>query len=459
MKNSSLKFILRYIATIVLVVSIVIALNYGSIIYFTRYSSYIKEPTKLVEDIAKELSENKNELSDKTSEIIKNNDIWVQLISPSGEVIYSNNKPKDIGNYYSIKDIAVLSKSYLNDYPVFLWESDKNLVILGYPKNSIEKYNFFIPSNFKDSKLTSFLYIILLNIGVTVILSIVLVKVLNKPLTKLIKAVFSLKEEKEVSLNEKGIYKDLAKSINETSKIIIDKNNKIKLKNNAIEGWIASISHDVRTPLSMVLGYSAMIEEDNEMSKETREQAKIITENSIRIKELVTNLNLATSLQYNMQPLKIEELRVGDLVREAIANCINSNVIKSSSIDIFIEDEGATILADKDLILRSIINLIINSVNHNKEGCNITVTVPKVDKDHYAIIIISDNGCGISEEKINKINNENTFYNKEKKNHGLGLIIVKSILEAHNGSFLIENGKEKGAVVTLKIPQKRDNYA
>ncbi|MGV2643717.1 sensor histidine kinase, partial [Clostridium perfringens] len=162
---------------------------------------------------------------------------------------------------------------------------------------------------------------------------------------------------------------------------------------------------------------------------------------------------------YNMQPLKIEELRVGNLVREAIANCINSNVIKSSSIDILIEDEGATILADKDLILRSIINLIINSVKHNKEGCNITVTVPKVDKDPYAIIIISDNGCGISEEKINKINNENTFYNKEKKNHGLGLIIVKSILEAHNGSFLIENGKEKGVVVVLKIPQKRDNYA
>ncbi|MDZ7542849.1 hypothetical protein GNF83_17005, partial [Clostridium perfringens] len=152
-------------------------------------------------------------------------------------------------------------------------------------------------------------------------------------------------------------------------------------------------------------------------------------------------------------------LRVGDLVREAIANCINSNVIKSSSIDILIEDESATILADKDLILRAIINLIINSVKHNKEGYNITVTVPKVDKDSYVTIIISDNGCGISEEKINKINNENTFYNKEKKNHGLGLIIVKSILAAHNGSFLIENGKETGAVVTLKIPQKRDSYA
>lgn len=454
MKNKSFKIILNYSITIVLTVLIVIFLNYTVFLYFIRHSPYIKEPTKTVEAIAEELSENNNELSSKTSEMIKNNNIWVQLVNLKGEVIYNNNKPDDIGDYYLLKDIAILSKSYLNDYPVFLWESKENLVIVGYPKNSISKYNWFLPTNIENSTPMTFLYIAFFNVIITIILSICLGRILNKPLNRLINGVLLLKEEKKVCLKEKGIHKDLAKSINETSQIIIEKNNKIKLRDNAVESWIAAISHDVRTPLSMILGYSAMIEEDDTLPKEIHAQAKIITENSLRLRELITNLNLATSLQYNMQPLTLTCTRLSNIAREAMASCINSGAIQNCSKDIIIEEEKTAVMVDAKLLLRAVINLIMNSAKHNKEGCHITVSVPKTTSaSPYAAIIVSDDGSGISQDKINKINEDDYFHTPINQKQGLGLIIVRSIVEAHHGSFIIENGKNKGVVATLKIPK------
>ncbi|WML32689.1 ATP-binding protein [Clostridium sp. OS1-26] len=455
MKNNGFKFILGYISTIVCITLIVVILNYLGFIYFVRNSPYIKEPTKTVKNIAQELRENNNQLSSKTIEMIKNNGMWVQLVNESGEVIYNCNKPENINNHYSIKDIAILSKSYLKDYPVFLWESKENLVILGYPKSSIQKYNLVIPSNTKNAEPTIYIYIISLNIVILIMLSIGLIRVLNKPLNRLIKGIFSLKEEKKTGLKEKGIYKDLAKSINETSELIIDKNNKIKLRNNAIENWITAVSHDVRTPLSMILGYSAMIEEDDTLPEEVRSEAKIITENSLRLRELIANLNLATSLQYNMQPLTLSTVRLSNIAREAMVSCINSGILQNYSTDIIIEDENVTVMVDKSLILRAVINIITNSAKHNKEGCSITVNVPKAAADSmYASIVVSDDGSGISQEQIDKINKDDYFYTQVNQKHGLGLIIVRSIIDAHHGKFIIENRKDKGVAVTLRIPVK-----
>ena len=455
MKSNTFKFTFRYTSMIILITTIIVILNYGGFIYFARYSPYIKEPTKTVKSVAQELTENNNQLSSKTIEMIKNNGIWVQLLNNKGEVIYNYNKPEDIGNFYTINDIAIMSKSYLKDYPIFLWTSKENLVILGYPKNSIDKYNLIIPSNGKSSVPTVYIYIVILNIVILTILSIILNRVLNKPLNRLIKGIFSLKSEEETYLNEKGIYKDLSNSINEISKIILDKNHKIKLRNNAIESWITSISHDVRTPLSMILGYAAMIEEDNSLPEEVRSEAKIITQNSLRLRELITNLNLATSLQYNMQPLNLSTVKLSTIICEAVTSCKKSGILRSCNIEVIIENDDITVMVDRDLILRALINIITNSVKHNKEGCSIKVIVSKESVNNkYASIVISDNGSGISKDIIDRINGGVDYHTTMNQKHGLGLIIVRNIMDVHCGKLIIENGIEQGINVILRIPKE-----
>lgn len=460
MKSKSFRIISRYVITIVLIAMTVLVLNYAVLLCFVRCSPFIKQPDKTVKAIAQELSENNNQLSSETSEMIKRNNMWVQLVNPKGDVIYSSNRPNDICDYYSLKDIAGLSRNYLNDYPVFIWESKENLVIAGYPKYSISKYNWFVPVNAENSMPMTLMYMILFNAALAVILSICLGKFLNKPLSRLMDGVFSLNEEKKLCLEEKGMFRDLAESMNETSRIIMEKNNKIKLRDNAVENWIAAISHDVRTPLSMILGYSAMIEEDATLPEEIHGQARIISENSMRLKELVENLNLATSLQYNMQPLMLIHTRAANIAREALASCINSGLLQDCTAEIVVEDETTAVLADGKLLSRALINLITNSAKHNKDGCHIKVIVPRTTAGSpHVSIMVADDGSGISQDEMNKINQSDYFHVPANQKHGLGLIIVRNIAEAHHGSFIIENGKNEGAVATLKIPKAQEPSA
>lgn len=459
MKNKSVKITLQYISTIVFIVFTVLALNYGIFLFLIRCSPSVLEPARTVKALALELSQDHLHLSLKTTEMIKNNNLWVQLVDPKGDVIFDSNKPSDIGSHYSLKDIAVLSKNFLNDYPVFVWESGENLVLLGYPKDSISRYNWYIPTKLGASFPSTFLCLLLFNVAITVIVSIFLGRRLTKPLNRLINAIFLLKQEQEVCIEEKGVYKDLAQSITETSQTIVDKNNKIKLRDAAVTNWVAGISHDVRTPLSMILGYSALMEEDAALPEEIHSQAKIITENALRLRELVTNLNLATSLQYNMQPLTRSPVRLGNIAREAMASCINSGVLQNCRIDGIIEDENTVVLLDDKLFLRAVLNLIMNSAKHNKDGCCITVTVPEAaEEDPYASIIVADNGSGIPQDTVKRVTQQDFFnFSINQTNGGLGLIIVRSIVEAHHGQLIIESEMGKGTVVTLKIP-KADSW-
>lgn len=452
MNNKSMKIIVRYIIRIIFIVFIVLTINYSLFLFIVRYSPMAKEPTRAVKIIAEELNGDNKQLTDKTTKVIQKNNLWVQLVNPSGYVIYSYNEPDDIYNYYSINDIAKLSKSYLNDYPVYLWESGKNLVILGYPKNTISKYNWFIPTNVINNLPLTLVVIMLMNLVITIILSIILSRKLTKPLGNIIKAISSLKEEQEVNLKEKGIFKDLSENINETSQIIRDKNHKIKLRDTAVSNWLTGISHDIRTPLSMILGYSALMEEDAALSEEVQSQARIITENAVRLSDLITDLNLASSLQYQLIPLNLSLLKLSSIARKAVAKGINSGIIKNCSIDLIIQDESASALLDEALFLRALINLIINSAKHNKQGCNITVTVPNTNEYDYVSIIVSDNGSGIPKDKIERINGYDYFNAWINKSNGLGLVIVKSIIEAHHGQMVIESEKGKGTTIVIRIP-------
>lgn len=443
-KNKSMNITIRYIFTIILVALIMISLNYIFMASLIKYNPS-KQPDKIIKAIAGEFNINASSLSLNSEAIIEKDNLWLQLVNPSGEVIYSKNVPENVQKHYSITDIAMLSKSYLKEYPVFVWKSNENLVILGYPKDSISKYNW---SFYSKSFSFYFVSFIILNIVVTGLFANVLGRRLTKPLNNLIKGIFSLKEGKEISLKENGVYKDVVDSIHETSIAILE-------KNNAIKNWISGISHDVRTPLSMILGYSAIIEEDDNLPEETRLQAKIITENAVRFRELVANLNLATMLQYNMQPLDLSQVKLSNIARESMASCVNSGILKNCSSEVIIE-EDIQVMIDKNLFERAIVNLIVNSVNHNSAGCHVKVIVPKINnKSEFVSICVEDDGCGISVEQQEWLRKKDFSHLAANEIHGLGFVIVKSIVAAHGGHVNIESKKEEGVKVTISIPKIR----
>ena len=447
MKHGAYRVTLRYIMTIVLVVTVVLALNYALLLFLTRYSPSVKQPARTAESIADEWAQN-GSLSRDTMDRIEGDDLWVQVIGPDGTVIYAYHTPPDIGDHYSLQDIARFSRNYLRDYPVYTWESGDNILVLGYPKHSIARYHISLPTNTVRSWPLTILGMIVLNVILTILIAAVLGRRVTRPLGPLIDGIFSLNREKSVGLEEKGIYRDLAHSINKTAKAIRDKNRTIKERDAAIRHWIAGISHDVRTPLSMILGYSALIGEDNALPSDTHSQAAIITENAVILRELIADLNLITLLQQNIHPLAKTRMKVGPVVRETVAGCVNSGVLGVSSIDVKVEDEEAAALLDESLFSRAVSNLLINSAKHNKEACHIVVTVS--GQGTHVSVTVADDGCGIPGERIRQIHEQSI--DSVDRDRGFGLILVKSIVEAHGGQFDLQSDEGKGTVARLLVP-------
>ncbi|MBP7174611.1 MAG: HAMP domain-containing histidine kinase [Thermoclostridium sp.] len=450
MKNKSIRITFRYALVIIAVAVLVLILNYSLFLLLIKDNSLFQEPTKTVKLIAQEFNESETGLTPQTIQMIQQNHLWVQLIDLQGDVISSCNAPEDLVEKYTLKDIAVLSKSYLNGYPVYLWESGENFVMLGYPRNSMVKYNWSFPNRSTGSFPTTLLLIASVNLAVIIILSIFFSRRITKPISNIAEGITLLKEEKDVELHEGDVFEDLANSINHTSRLIREKNEKIKLKDTAVSNWLTGISHDIRTPLSMVLGYAGLMEEDKALPDETRAQAKIITENTVRIKNLIENLNLAHSLQHQLMPINLKPVKLANIARKALTECVNTGILQNHSYEICIEDEQVSALLDETLFLRALTNLITNSVKHNREGCGFTIAVPPA-KDGQACVVISDTGAGIPADIIERLNQQDYLNAWAKQTHGLGLIIAKSIIEIHHGQLTLESESGKGTVITIRL--------
>lgn len=129
-----------------------------------------------------------------------------------------------------------------------------------------------------------------------------------------------MSEKQPVDLSTRGLLGDLAAGINKTSARLVQQEAALNQRDNARATWIAGVSHDIRTPLSLVMGYASQLEDDPELPLAKREQASIIRRQSERIKTLVSNLNLASKLEYDMQPLRV-------LLCNILYKCSNSSPV------------------------------------------------------------------------------------------------------------------------------------
>ena len=152
-------------------------------------------------------------------------------------------------------------------------------------------------------------------------------------------------------MSENGIFKEVAKNINTTSVSIERKNQIIKQRDTARSNWISGVSHDIRTPLSVILGYSEEL--FSETDGENKEKAKIITEQTLKIKKLIEDLNLVSSLEYDMQPNRKKEIKICTLIRNIVTDILNSGLSDKYSIELNLNCENAVIMGDEPLLERA----------------------------------------------------------------------------------------------------------
>lgn len=444
---------------LLLVVNIVILVATATSMMSDRSNSY---PWKTAQEAADNMQQTEQgyEMTQEMQNRLEAENIWaVYIDNNTGESVWhSDNLPDTVPLKYTVSAVSDLTRGYIDDCPTFTGKGENGLMILGYPKESFWKhmwpswdYNFIarLPKN------------LLITLGINVFIILLIYVTANGRLLKSVKPITdgiqALPLGEPVVLKEKGLLSEISANINRTSEVLQSQKAQIKKKETARANWIAGVSHDIRTPLSMVMGYAGQLKEDEGLTDEQRQKAAVIVKQSERMKNLISDLNLASKMEYNMQPVNMSGQNMVSIVRQVVVDFMNMDIDDKYPI-MWETDEDFTVCvvnADKDLMKRAVGNLIQNCINHNENGCSVFVSV-KAEKKN-CVVCVEDNGKGAVDEQIEKLNNTPHYMvcdssNTKEQRHGLGLLIVKQIAASHGGTVIIGHSGHGGFAVRIRMP-------
>lgn len=475
------KLIRRFAIILVISSLLILFLNAAALILIGRTQTASGSPYNTAKRTAQllKMTEGGYSLDAEYLEKLEQDDIWAILIDDATHQVVWNtaNLPDNIPRKYSLADISALTLGYVKDYPTFTGQSENGLLVLGYPKTRYWKMMW--PTwdyDFIASLPRNFLLVLAANLILIFLIYVYANSKLLKSFRPIMNGIQALSLGESVYMKEKGLLSEVSACINRTSEVLQDQKYQLQKKETARANWIAGVSHDIRTPLSMVMGYADQLLNDIQLTDEQHKMAKVILKQSERIRNLINDLNLASKLEYNMQPVNVRQENAVALVRQVIVDFINTDIEDKYPIE-WITDENLSVCfvnADKNLLKRAISNLIQNCINHNEEGCSIYVSVEHIPsenahvmnlidrnssgktKQDCCVIRVEDSGVGTSDELIEELNTTPHYMvcdtDTTGQRHGLGLLIVKQIAISHNGIINIGHSRFGGFSVEIILP-------
>lgn len=210
----------------------------------------------------------------------------------------------------------------------------------------------------------------------------------------------------------------------------------------------------------MVMGYAGQLEESPEISEEDRKKASVIRQQSMRMKNLINDLNLASKLEYNMQPLNLQRLDLVPLARQTAVDFLNLDAEGRYPIQWETPNSlsSCRLCGDLSLLRRAVSNLITNAQVHNPQGCSIYISVQQ--EDSSGKIVVEDNGCGVADEQLEGLRNAPHYMFSDSSDgsprHGLGLMIVRQIAQVHGGTLVLDHSEKGGLQATIQLPLLTD---
>ncbi len=321
MKNIA-KLIRRFMGILLFSTVLLIVLNVVILAVISANQTANGRPWTTAKETAAALRETETgyRLSDEVSDKLSKENAWaIYIDSATLEVKWhTQNLPDTIPRSYTISDISSLTRGYIDGYPTYTGEAENGLVVVGYPKDRFWKH---MSPSWDYNFIKNAPYIALTVIAVNILLIFLIYVTANSKLLKSVKPITNgiqaLPLGEPVYVKEKGLLSELAVKINQTSEILQKQKRNLKKKETARANWISGVSHDIRTPLSMVMGYAGQIEENESLPETERQKAGIIRRQSIKIKNLINDLNLASKLEYNMQPLNPTPVNLITIARQS----------------------------------------------------------------------------------------------------------------------------------------------
>jgi PAS domain S-box-containing protein len=229
--------------------------------------------------------------------------------------------------------------------------------------------------------------------------------------------------------------------------IVEDKTEEERTKRLSAIGQTASmVGHDIRNPLQAITGDLFLLKEDLKDVKETESQ-KSMLESLVSIEENILYINkIVSDLQDYTRPLKPNYEDV-DLLSLANATLITANIPSKIETKVNIT-QGYKVKSDPAFLRRSLSNLVSNAVQAMPDGGKLTIAAET--RAGKAVIVVEDTGMGVSEEA--KLNLFTPLFTTKSKGQGLGLAVVKRLIDVQGGTIKFETEKDKGTKFIIELP-------
>jgi PAS domain S-box-containing protein len=248
------------------------------------------------------------------------------------------------------------------------------------------------------------------------------------------------------------------RELNETlEKKVDERTQKWQTANKELEAFSYSVSHDLRAPLRSIDGYTRILEEDyrDKLDEEGKKVLDTITRNANRMGRLIDDmLNLSKLGRLAVSPATIN---MNDVVNKIIMELQESE--KGYRVQFKI-DELAPIRADLDMIIQVWTNYISNAIKYSSKKTSPLIEIGSRQEGHEVVYFVKDNGSGFDNQYVSKLFGvfQRLHRQSEFDGTGVGLAIVKRIIEKHNGRVWAHGVLEQGATFYFSIPTKIESH-
>lgn len=315
-----------------------------------------------------------------------------------------------------------------------------------------------ITSVYSDRDMYCTIYQFIL-IGVALFASILLVifsKLLTRPLVKLKDASkevaegnFNMRVKESHGITSSTEITELSQSFNTMADYVEDYIEQLKLATQNRDNFIADFTHELKTPLTSVIGYADMLRSYEMEPEQRRECADLIYKEGSRLEALSLNL-------LNLIVLKNDEIKAVNIRTDIIADDIKKSVLfilKKYGVKLKLNVEKAEVNAEPSLLKTLLYNLIDNACKASESGKPVTLT-GYVDSDRYRFCV-TDSGCGIAEDDLAKITEPFYMVDKSRSRSmggaGLGLSICNEIAKLHGSTLEIVSEVGKGTDISFTV--------
>lgn len=403
--------------------------NYNSVNITLQFNDYIY------------ISEDDNVLvTDDGIKFLESNNMGLQILNEKNQEIFQYNKPDIALPYYSNLSLIDIYENKLNT--LFLGEKTLNntnytyLLFLDPSKVKRLIYSYDVELVEKSHNFTT---LIVINIVLLFIIGSLYTIVITKPINRIIDRILDLSNNNySIKKVYPGIYYKIEIYLNQLCYRLSNSDSEREELENMREEWISNISHDIKTPLTSIIGNAEIVGDiEYEINDEYRRKCcNTIINKGEYIKCLVEDLNLSTRLKCNALVLNKKRINIVSFIRHILIDIINDEKYDSSNISFSYSNENILLELDESLIKRVFINLIINAFVHNNNDVDIKINIQELSNN--VCISIEDNGRGVDKDELNNIfkryyRGTNTI--KKIEGSGLGMAIAHDIIKAHGAEI------------------------